>query len=372
MTARLLVMTPTTSAPQALRSLASSLASPLVPADYLDLVAPLRRGTDLRARVEAVTPLTADAATLLLRPGRDWRGHEPGQFVRLGVDVAGVRHHRAYSLTHGPRSDGLISVTVKSVPDGTVSPYLVHRTRPGTLLHLSQAEGDFVLEATDRRLLMLTAGSGVTPVIGMLRNLFPVTESGPVSTPQARGLDVVVVHLSTSRADSVHGRDLEQLHAGGAITLLSHHDDVDGRFDVDRLHDLVPDLAERTTYACGPAPLLDALTEHHGRHALLLRTERFTPPARPAGDAQGGTVRFSESDALGESDGATPLLVTGEDAGVLMPSGCRMGICFGCVSPLRAGTVRDLRTGETTTVDGAPVEIQTCISTAVGDCEIGR
>ena len=381
MTDRLNTMTTTTTppraertgrAPQALRSLAASLASPLVPADYLDLVAPLRRGTDLRARVEAVTPLTADAATLLLRPGADWRGHEPGQYVRLGVDVDGVRHHRAYSLTHGPRADGLISVTVKAVADGTVSPYLVHRTRPGTLLHLTQAEGDFVLGRQDTRLLMLTAGSGVTPVIGMLRNLFPVTDTGPVRTQRGRDLDIVVVHLSTSRAGSVHGRDLEQLHEAGAITLISHHDDIDGRFDVDTLARLVPDLTARTTYACGPAPLLDALAAHHETHGLALRTERFTPPSRPAADAQGGAVRFTESGATAESDGATPLLVTGEDAGVLMPSGCRMGICFGCVSPLRAGTVRDLRTGETTTVDGAPVEIQTCISTAVGDCDIAR
>ena len=359
----------------ALSRLGHAAATPLVPSDYLDMVAPLRRGADLRARVESVTPLTADAATLLLAPGRDWRGHRPGQFVRIGVDVDGVRHQRAYSLTHGPRSDGLISITVKAVAEGAVSPHLVHAARPGSLLHLSQAEGDFVLEDGDRRLLMITAGSGVTPVIGMLRNLHPVADSGPVPEAGRTDLparDIVVVHLAPSRVQSVHGRDLEQLHEAGAIRLISHLDDRDGVFDVDRLAQLVPDLRDRTTYACGPAPLLDALGAHHERLGLALRTERFTPPARPSEDARGGTVTFSGSGVDGASDGAEPLLVTGEDAGVLMPSGCRMGICFGCVSPLRAGTVRDLRTGETTTVDGPPVEIQTCISTAVGDCEIGR
>src|SRR5690349_3942453 len=152
---------------------AEAATTPLVPADYLDLVAPLRSGTDLRARIVAVQPETKDAATILLKPGVDWAGHVPGQYIRIGIDVNGVREWRAYSLTHGPRADGLISITVKAVPDGKVSNHLVHRARPGTLVHLEQATGDFVLDPTATKLLFVTAGSGVTPVIGMLRNLYP-------------------------------------------------------------------------------------------------------------------------------------------------------------------------------------------------------
>src|SRR3954466_10794189 len=83
----------------AARSVATSAVTPLVPSDYLDLVAPLRSGPDLRARVPAVTRETRDAVTVHLRPGGDWAGHVPGQYVRIGVDVEGVRHWRAYSLT---------------------------------------------------------------------------------------------------------------------------------------------------------------------------------------------------------------------------------------------------------------------------------
>src|SRR5919112_2526750 len=158
---------------RALRRLAESAVTPLVPADYLDLVNPLRSGADLRGRVVAVEAETADAATVRIRPGRSWRGHRPGQYVRIGVDVDGVRQWRAYSLTHGPRADGRISITVKAVPGGTVSEYLVHRVGVGTLLHLERAAGDFVLPADGGRFLFVTAGSGITPVIGMLRNLFP-------------------------------------------------------------------------------------------------------------------------------------------------------------------------------------------------------
>ena len=64
-----------------------------------------------------------------------------------------------------------------------------------------------------------------------------------------------------------------------------------------------------------------------------------------------------------------PLLEAGEAAGVLMPSGCRMGICFSCVLPLREGAVRDLRDGQITTAEpGDTILVQTCISAAAGPC----
>jgi ferredoxin len=86
----------------------------------------------------------------------------------------------------------------------------------------------------------------------------------------------------------------------------------------------------------------------------------------------GGTVSFGTSGRQVEADGSTPLLDVGEDAGVLMRSGCRMGICFGCVVPLESGAVRDLRSGAVTTAQpGDGVQVQTCISAAAGPCEIG-
>ena len=127
------------------RRLAELAATPLVPADYLDVFNPLRRGAELRGRVVSVTPETEDAATLVIKPGADWAGHIPGQYVRVGIDVDGVRLWRAYSLTHGPRDDGYISITVKAVPEGKVSNHIVRDCRPGTLVHLEQAAGEFVL-----------------------------------------------------------------------------------------------------------------------------------------------------------------------------------------------------------------------------------
>ncbi|MCW3842792.1 ferredoxin reductase [Micromonospora yasonensis] len=341
--------------------LAGMVTTPLLPQDYLDLIAPLRSGVALRGRIVAVQPETRDAATVVIQPGRGWNGHLPGQYVRLGVDVDGVRQWRAYSVTSVPgRADGRISVTVKAIPDGKVSNHLVRRIRPGTIVQLDQAQGDFTLPAaTPERVLFLTAGSGITPVMGMLR------------AGLADRADVVLVHSAPTRDDVIFGAELRELAAAGALRLVERHTDTDGLLGVHELDDLVPDHTDRETWACGPVGLLDAVEEHWTSRGVpdRLHTERFRPTVISPGE--GGTVTFARAGVTVEADGATPLLDAGEAAGVLMPSGCRMGICFGCVVPLRQGAVRDLRNGDlTTAVPGDGVLIQTCVSAAAGTCDI--
>jgi ferredoxin-NADP reductase len=343
-----------------LARVAEAVASPLVPADYLDLVAPLRATADLRGRVVAVRAETADAATVVIRPGRAWRGHVAGQYVRVGLDVDGVRHWRAYSLTSVPSApDGLLSITVKAIPDGRVSTHVVRALRPGTLVHLDQATGDFVLGRHRGPTLFVTAGSGITPVIGMLRSHLHELD------------DVVLVHSAPTADDVVHGEELRSLAADGRLRLVERHTDVDGLLGPDALDGVVPDWRDRQAWACGPTGLLDAFEEHYAAAGLAdrLHTERFRPVV--VNEAEGGEVTFSRSGTVVEADGGTTLLDAGEEAGVLMPSGCRMGICFGCVVPLRQGAVRDLRTGDlTTAVPEDGIRIQTCVSAAAGPCDI--
>ena len=117
--------------------------------------------------------------------------------------------------------------------------------------------------------------------------------------------------------------------------------------------------------------MLDAFEAAYAEAGLAerLHTERFRPVVISEGE--GGTVTFAKQGKVVDADGANPILDAGEDAGVLMPSGCRMGICFGCVVPLREGAVRDLRNGElTVATEGDNVRIQTCVSAAAGACEI--
>jgi stearoyl-CoA 9-desaturase NADPH oxidoreductase len=340
--------------------LAELVATPLVPSDYVDLIDPLR-GADLRARIVSVHPETRDAVTLVLKPGRGWKGHVPGQYVRIGVDVDGVRQWRTYSLTSPVgRPDGCIAVTVKAIPDGRVSNHLVRRARPGQVLQLDQAAGDFVLpQPRPAKVLFVTAGSGITPVMGMLRNHLDELQ------------DVVVVHSAPTADDVVFGGELRLLAKQGRIRLVEKHTDVDGMLSPEELSVLVPDLAERQTWACGPTGMLNALETHFEDVGIAerLHTERFRASVLVTGD--GGTVRFAKQGLTVEADGGTPLLDSGEAAGVLMPSGCRMGICFGCVVPLRSGAVRDLRDGTlTTAAEGDGMLIQTCINAAAGACDI--
>src|SRR3954453_16401616 len=150
-----------------------AFTSPLLPDDYLELINPLWSTRELRGKIVQIDHETEEAATVLIKPGYEWEGHEPGQYLRIGVDIEGVRHWRAYSLTSDPdRPDGFISVTVKCVDEGQVSPYLVRRGRPGTIVSLGGVEGDFVLpDELPDKLLFISAGSGITPIMSMLRSL---------------------------------------------------------------------------------------------------------------------------------------------------------------------------------------------------------
>lgn len=343
--------------------IAERITTPLLPSDYLDLVSPLRLAADLRGRIIEIQPETRDAVTIVIQPGRGWNPHTPGQYVRIGIDVDGVRLWRAYSLTSPvDRRDGAISITVKAIPDGKVSNHLVRRTKVGTIVQLDQATGEFVLPGeTPEKVLFLTAGSGITPVMGMLRNA--INELS----------DVVLVHSAPTPDDVIFGGELRMLAKAGRIRLVEKHTDTDGMLDVRELAEIVPDFAARQTWACGPAGLLDAvdgLWTSEGIEAQLF-TERFRPSVIVTGEGAGGTVLFSKADKSVEADGVTPILDAGESAGVLMPSGCRMGVCFGCVVPLREGAVRDLRNGEITiAAPGDGVLIQTCVSAAAGACDI--
>ncbi|WP_116115808.1 ferredoxin reductase [Austwickia chelonae] len=346
-----------------LATLARMATTPLLPHDYLELVDPLLLSTRLRGRIVERRVETPDAITLVIRPGRGWRAHLPGQYVRLGVDVDGVRHWRAYSLTSPVAAPGgCIAVTVTRA--GHVSSYLVDHIETGTLIHLDQATGDFVMPAAiPDKVLFLTAGSGLTPIIGMLRN---------DGTALA---DVTLVHCAPTDGQVLFHDELHTLAASGEIVYHEWLTGDRGRLDLhtpDALDLLVPDWRDRHTWACGPGGMLDTCEQLWSGQGLLdrLHIERFRTPVAVV--AEGGTVRFAHTGTTVDADGASSLLDIAENLDLPAPSGCRMGICFGCSVPLLDGSVRDLRNGQVTTVlpDDGPIEIQTCVHAAAGDCTL--
>src|SRR3954462_13038951 len=156
------------------RRAGSKLTTPLLPDDYLRLLNPLWSSRELRGRVEKVVPETDDAATLVIRPGWGWRyDHRPGQYVGIGVQVDGKFQWRSYSVSSAPKRDGrTIAITVRAMPEGLLSAHLVKGLEPGTIIRLAEPNGDFVLpEPPPAKILFLVAGSGITPVMAMVRTL---------------------------------------------------------------------------------------------------------------------------------------------------------------------------------------------------------
>jgi stearoyl-CoA 9-desaturase NADPH oxidoreductase len=343
-----------------LRSLARRITTPLLPDDYLRLANPLWSARELRGRILQVRRETHDSATLVIKPGWGFGfDYEPGQYMGIGLLVDGRWRWRSYSLTSSPvKGARTVTITVKAMPEGFLSSHLVGGVKPGTIVRLAAPQGNFVLpDPAPPAVLFITAGSGITPVMSMLRTL--------VRHDQIT--DVIHLHSAPTAADVMFGGEVEQLardHAGYRLLLRTTRSQ--GRRDVTQLDTEVPDWRERQTWACGPEAMLNAAERVWSAAGVQdrLHLERFAVSrAAPAG--AGGTVTFGKSGKSTTADAATSLMDAGERIGVQMPFGCRMGICQSCVVGLVEGHVRDLRTG----AEHEPgTRVQTCISAAAGDC----
>ena len=349
----------------ALRTIAGRITTPLLPDDYLQLANPLWSARELRGRVVEVRRETEDSATLVIKPGWGFSfDYEAGQYIGIGLLVEGRWRWRSYSLTSSPvssKGSRTITITVKAMPEGFLSTHLVGGVEPGTIVRLAAPQGNFVMpNPVPESVLFLTAGSGVTPVMSMLRTM---ERRGAIGAPG----HVVHLHSAPTEADVMFASELAALgdrHPGYLLQLRATR--TEGRLDLDRLDEVVPDWRERQTWACGPEAMLES-AERVWKAAGIgerLHQERFAVSRAPV-HGRGGTVTFARSDKSATVDAATSLMDAGEQAGVQMPFGCRMGICQSCVVGLVEGHVRDLRTG----AEHDPgSRVQTCVSAASGDC----
>ena len=351
----------------ALRKLAARITTPLLPDDYLHLANPLWSARELRGRILQVRRETEDSATLVIKPGWGFSfDYQPGQYIGIGLLVDGRWRWRSYSLTSSPAgasgsaTDRTVTITVKAMPEGFLSSHLVAGVEPGTIVRLAAPQGNFVLpDPAPPSILFLTAGSGITPVMSMLRTLLRRNQIG----------DIIHLHSAPTAADVMFASELAALAADQpGYRLRVRETRTEGRFDLARLSQEVPDWRDRQTWACGPEGMLNQADKVWSGAGIgeQLHLERFAvSKAAPAG--AGGTVTFARSGRSVAADAATSLMDAGEGAGVQMPFGCRMGICQSCVVGLVDGHVRDLRTGR----EHEPgSRIQTCISSASGDCTI--
>ena len=340
----------------------SALTTPHGVDRYLKQINPMWAAHEVRGRIVDVRRETADTATLTLQPTESWRGHAPGQHVSVGVEIGGRRLTRVFTISSAESRPGeRFTLTVRSTDPGSssgpsVSRFLVQEARPGTIVELSQAEGDFVLPAhVPEHVLFLSGGSGITPVMAMLRSLQLRTHRGRVT----------FVHWSHTPEQQIFAAELEEVRRSGyGIDVhLLHPGQGDPYLSPALLEKLVPGYQDVATWACGPQSLIEAA---QAAAIADLRVEWFKPPRRESTGAT-GEVAFTRSGTTVANDGAV-LLEQAEAAGLKPEFGCRMGICFSCTATKTDGVVRNILTGETST--DTEEEIRICVSTPEGDCSI--
>lgn len=356
----------------AMRSVARTFALDRGIDAWLQEIEPAWSLGSLRARVVGVVTETHDTKTFVLEPNGHWPGHLAGQFVPVEVDVGGVRTVRCYSLSSSP-SEPRLRLTVKRVPSGRVSGFLHDHVRYGDVLRLGAPAGDFVLPTPrPAKLLLVSGGSGVTPIMSILRSLVASENVG----------DVVFVHAARSASDVLFRSELEELALRfPELRLMFFLDDAEsGRLDPTKLRQAVPDLAERHTMLCGPQGMMDGLAPIWAETGLgsRLQMERFALPARAvraegAEGAEGATptkvrVTLLRSGRTATTEGEGTLLEALEQAGETPAHGCRMGICNTCLCRKKSGVVTNVATGA---VSSEPDEdIRLCTSRAESDLEL--
>jgi ferredoxin-NADP reductase len=315
---------------------------------YLELIRPTLTLNDPRAEVVAVTRQTARTVTLTIDPNRAFTGFRAGQYVKVGVEINGRRYTRTFSPTISEHNIHLLELTVTVREGGVVTNFLRKHAKPGLVLHLSDAAGDFMMP-TDRpdHIALVSGGSGVTPTIAMLRTLVSEGHSGPID----------FVHYGRCAADWLYRPQVEAIAAERPNVRPVFIATREGgeRFNATTL---APDAH---VLVCGPPELIDAVRAHHPEATA----ETFTPPTLElSGEAAEGTVRYLDSDVSAPITEGT-LLEQAEASGLTPEYGCRMGICHGCTCTKTAGTVKNILTGEISDEEG--VEIQICISVPVTD-----
>lgn len=327
---------------------------------YTELVAPTWTLGEARAKVTDVRRSTPRSVTLTLTPNDTFlsaHSLKAGQYVNLTVEIDGRRHTRCYSPANAEGA-ACLELTIGRHEGGLVSNYLYEHARAGMVVGLTGTGGDFTLPArgpqSPQRILFVSGGSGITPVLSMARTLVAQDHPG----------EIAFIHYARTPAEACYRNELAAMATVRVLHGYTRSDDGDlaGRFGPEHLAAAMP--APDAVFVCGPTPLVDAVQKHCDN----VCTESFVPPVFDApANPSGGRVTFADSGVDIVDDGRS-LLEQAESAGLTPENGCRMGICHTCTRRKTAGTVRNLVTGAVSTAPDEDVQI--CVSVPVGDVDL--
>lgn len=321
------------------------------------------------ARVIARRQETDNTVTLRLKPNRHFVGFNAGQHVNLSALINGVRITRCYSISNTPNAKGEIEITVRQEPNGVMSTWLNQQASVGSRVELGAVFGEMQPSTNpDQPLLLLAAGSGITPLMSLLRQQ-------AADQPER---DICLLYWEGKETDFCFKQELLTLHKHvPAVTVqlittreaLPTNSAISGRITLDQVAHLVPDLANRESFACGSNGFVTSVKDCLATAVKSLSTESFSPVPSAQVDAETKQfeITLAESGRVVTVNNQDNLLKQLEAEGIAVESGCRMGICNTCTCQKNSGAVAD---------DNAQVNAETdtpirlCVSRAQSDLQL--
>ena len=330
---------------------------------FLRFLNPALALTRVHAKVLSKRWVAEDMAAFTLRCNGNARGWRAGQHVQLFIELDGIRQSRTYSLT-SVQANGVVELAIKRQPGGRFSNWLLDQLMPGQVVELSQAQGEMSWPDDGRGVVLVAAGSGITPLLGLLREALANGFNAPLT----------FVHQVRNRTQQAFADELKALSARYpnlqlrlALSGEAAQTDELGRLQPED----VQQLPGAHLLACGPRGFVEKLAHwwEEAQRGGSVQLESFSPlEALPVDGAGSVQLAFSRSRQHVLGNSGQSLLEQAEANGLSPAFGCRQGVCTTCTCTLVAGTVRDLRSGALFAEPGQPIRL--CVSAPHGDVEI--
>jgi len=312
---------------------------------------------------------------------------KPGQFVTFELEIEGEQIMRSYTISSSPSVPYSFSITVKRVPGGLVSNWLHDNLSQGDHLAIHGPVGVFnCIDITSDKVLLLSGGVGITPVMSMARWWFDTNGN----------VDIVFAHSARTPSDIIFGRELEYMDSritNFNLNLICERYEIgqswsgfSGFLDEHKLRIIAPDFMDRTVYCCGPTPYMTAvkkMLEGLGFDMANYYEESFgAPPEEAQIDAEQQaeaaanvvqdldsmiSVEFSTTGKSVKINPGETVHVAASRVGLHIPKACGMGICGTCKVQKTQGEVVMSHNGGITDEDVEAGYILTCCSVPVGD-----
>lgn len=328
---------------------------------------PQWRADRIRSYVNDVRRESDDMYSLVIKPGKQWKGFRAGQYIELIVEKEGAWITRFFSISSSPEyfeQSGLIEISIRIQENGEITPWLPQALKAGGVVNLSQAEGEFCLDQLAKPVLMIAGGSGITPFRSMLQQ---IARSGQTVTQP-----VTLMYYARSTEHFLFRdelKTLEQQTPNLTVHFIDTHDL--GFFSDAHLLTYCDDFSARDIYICGPSPMIlhaRNLLQNQGVKQEQIHYEFFGPePVSLEGSDQASSVLFQQSgkQVSAEKGEAKTLLALAEEADLKPVTGCRIGVCHQCICQKKSGVVYNSKTK--TYSDTGQEEIQLCVSVPVAD-----